>query len=187
MRGHIPGKLALTPSIVLIRNWTGLLNLALSFKHYTLHFCFQPRLCTVHYCTSTAHVCSSPCHSTEARKNHERTASLRFLIINYLESSHTWGFRIQCLHYKLVLNHFCSREEGGKLLRLLSQLRPRIRLQVSKFKGDKNEISRNYPLTIPLKVDRMPAINTIHSKKCFKEIVLIACCLYNEVQYVIPI
>jgi hypothetical protein len=81
------GELALTPSIVLIRNWTGLLNLALSFKQYMMHFCFQPRLCTVHYCTSTALVCSSSCR--RSRKNHERTISLRFLIINYLESSHT--------------------------------------------------------------------------------------------------
>ncbi len=31
-----------------------------------------------------------------------------------LESSQTWGFYVQCLHYKLVSNHFCSREEGVK-------------------------------------------------------------------------
>ncbi len=30
-----------------------------------------------------------------------------------LESSQTWGFRIQCLHYKLVSNNFCSRGGGG--------------------------------------------------------------------------
>ena len=52
------------------------------------------------------------------------------------ESSQTWGFHI--LHYKPVSNHFCSRGgvksvrgdcefQGEKLLRLLSQLRPRIR------------------------------------------------------------
>ncbi len=133
-----PGELALTSSIVLIRNWTGLLNLALSFNHDMMHFFFLPRLCTVH-CTSTALVCSSPCHSTEAEKSHERTISLRFLSLNYLESSHTWGFRIHCLHYRLVSNHFC----------------PRIRLPVSKFKINKNEISRDYHLTILLKVDRM--------------------------------
>jgi hypothetical protein len=61
-----------------------------------------------------------------------------------LESSPTWGFRRQCLHYKLVSNQFCSKEGGGgvksvgrgdceeqwgKLLRLLSRLRPRIRPQ----------------------------------------------------------
>ncbi len=53
------------------------------------------------------------------------------------ESSQTWGFRIQCWHYKLDSNHFCSVEwnrirqwrwlQGGKFFRLLSQLRPRIR------------------------------------------------------------
>ncbi len=31
-----------------------------------------------------------------------------------LESSQTWVFQIQCLHYKPVSNHFCSREEGVK-------------------------------------------------------------------------
>jgi hypothetical protein len=59
-----------------------------------------------------------------------------------LESSQTWGIRIQCLHYKPVSRHFCSagrgvksvnrgdcEKQGGKLLRLLSQLRPRIRPQ----------------------------------------------------------
>ncbi len=29
------------------------------------------------------------------------------------ESSQTWGFCIQCLHYKPVSNHFCSRGGGG--------------------------------------------------------------------------
>ncbi len=29
-----------------------------------------------------------------------------------LESSQTWGFHIQCLHYKLVSHHFCSRGGG---------------------------------------------------------------------------
>ncbi len=30
-----------------------------------------------------------------------------------LESSQTWGFRIQCLHYKPVSNHLCSMGWGG--------------------------------------------------------------------------
>ncbi len=29
-----------------------------------------------------------------------------------LESSQTWDFRLQCLHYKPVSNHFCSKGEG---------------------------------------------------------------------------
>ncbi len=59
-----------------------------------------------------------------------------------LVSSQAWGFRIQCLLYKPVPNpnHFCSgggggrksvsrsdcEWQGGKLLRLLSQWRPRF-------------------------------------------------------------
>ncbi len=43
-----------------------------------------------------------------------------------LERSQTWGFRVQCLHYKPVLNHFCWGGGGnpgnkGKLLRLFSK------------------------------------------------------------------
>jgi hypothetical protein len=30
-----------------------------------------------------------------------------------LGSSHTWGFCIQCLHYKTSSNHFCSGGGGG--------------------------------------------------------------------------
>ncbi len=30
-----------------------------------------------------------------------------------LKSFQTWGFHIQCLHYKAVSNHFCSRWGGG--------------------------------------------------------------------------
>jgi hypothetical protein len=64
-----------------------------------------------------------------------------------------------------------SRGEGRKTLktfRLLSQSRPRIRLQVSKFKINKNEISRDYLLTIPLiKVDRMLAYKYNPLKKKF--------------------
>ncbi len=40
---------------------------------------------------------------------HDRTISLRFL-----ESFQTWSFRVQCLHYKTVPNHFCSRGGGWK-------------------------------------------------------------------------
>ena len=43
----------------------------------------------------------------------ERTISLRFHRHNP-GSSQTWGFRIQCLHYKPVSNHFCSK--GGREL-----------------------------------------------------------------------
>jgi hypothetical protein len=32
-----------------------------------------------------------------------------------LESSPTWSFRIQCLHYKSVSNHFGSLGEGSKI------------------------------------------------------------------------
>ncbi len=32
---------------------------------------------------------------------------------NLLESSQTWGFRIQCLHYKPVANNFCLSGGGG--------------------------------------------------------------------------
>ncbi len=32
-----------------------------------------------------------------------------------LESSQTWGFRIQCLHYKPVSIHFCWGEKWGKI------------------------------------------------------------------------
>ncbi len=35
-----------------------------------------------------------------------------------LKSSQTWGFRIQCLHYKPVSNHFCSRGKGGNKIPL---------------------------------------------------------------------
>ncbi len=46
-----------------------------------------------------------------------------------LESSQTWGFRVHCLQYKQF--QYVSRgdceQQGGKLLRLLSQLLPRIR------------------------------------------------------------
>jgi hypothetical protein len=31
-----------------------------------------------------------------------------------LESSQTWGFHIQCFHYKPVSNHFCSSWGGGE-------------------------------------------------------------------------
>ncbi len=34
-----------------------------------------------------------------------------------LESSQTWGFRIQCLHYKPVSNHFCSGGGGGEAVK----------------------------------------------------------------------
>ncbi len=53
-----------------------------------------------------------------------------------LESLRTWGFRIQCFHDKPVSTHFSSKGGGvksisrgdrGKLKRLLSQLRSRIR------------------------------------------------------------
>ncbi len=58
-----------------------------------------------------------------------------------LESSQTWGFHKQCLHYKPVSNTTFAQgggggksisrddceEQGGKLWRLLSQLRPRVR------------------------------------------------------------
>ncbi len=68
---------------------------------------------------------------------HERTVALMISGHN-LERSQTWGFRTQCLHYKLVSSHFCSGGGGGKILlfrwlwiangkSLLSQLRPRIR------------------------------------------------------------
>ena len=50
-----------------------------------------------------------------------------------LASSQTCGFRIQCLHYKLGVKSV-SRGDcellGGKLFRLLSQLRQRIRSQL---------------------------------------------------------
>jgi hypothetical protein len=62
-----------------------------------------------------------------------------------LGSSQTWGFRLQCLHYKPVSNPLLIKwggskksvnvgdceKQGGKLLRLLSQLCPRIRPLVS--------------------------------------------------------
>ncbi len=51
-----------------------------------------------------------------------------------------------------------------------------------KIQNNKNEISRDYSLTILLKVDRMLAYKYNPLKKSFKEIVLIACCLYIEVQ-----
>ncbi len=38
--------------------------------------------------------------------------SLRFLGL-ILKSSQTLGFRIICLHYKPVSNHFCSGGKGG--------------------------------------------------------------------------
>jgi hypothetical protein len=50
-----------------------------------------------------------------------------------LESSQTSGFRSQCFHYQPVSNHLLGRGGGvksvsrRKLMRLLSQLRPRIR------------------------------------------------------------
>ncbi len=44
---------------------------------------------------------------------HGRTISLRFLGI-ILRRSQTWGFRIQCLHYKPVVNHFCWGVGGGE-------------------------------------------------------------------------
>ncbi len=46
-----------------------------------------------------------------------------------LESSQTWGFHTQCLHYKPVSNTTFARGGGGggKSVRLLSQLHPRVR------------------------------------------------------------
>ncbi len=35
--------------------------------------------------------------------------------VHNLESSQTWGFRIQCFHYKPVPNHFFSRGGGSKM------------------------------------------------------------------------
>ncbi len=35
---------------------------------------------------------------------------------NNHECSQTWGFRIQCLIYKPVSTHFCSKGEGDKIL-----------------------------------------------------------------------
>ncbi len=62
-------------------------------------------------------------------------------------SSQTWGFQVQCLYYKPVPNHFCSKVRGGggrksfsrgvgwlwigrrKTLKIFVQLCPRIRPQ----------------------------------------------------------
>ncbi len=59
-------------------------------------------------------------YQLENRKNdnvpkriHEHTISLRFLGIILRVLMQTWGFRIQCLHYKPVLNHFFSGGGGG--------------------------------------------------------------------------
>ncbi len=47
-----------------------------------------------------------------------------------LESSQTWGFRIQCLHYILVWNNFCSGGGGGEYEKLnqtlCSHTRPKL-------------------------------------------------------------
>ncbi len=38
-----------------------------------------------------------------------------------LESSQTWGFQIQCLHYKPVSNYFCSMGRGGCGIKFVSR------------------------------------------------------------------
>ncbi len=83
------GKLALTPSIVLIRNWTGLLNLALSFKHYTLHFRFSHLGCVLYIIVQVLPTFAAPLAIVHKKNIHEHTISLRFLGINYLESYQT--------------------------------------------------------------------------------------------------
>ncbi len=44
---------------------------------------------------------------------HERTKNFIEVSGHNLESSQTWGFRIQCLHYKPVSNHCCPGGGGG--------------------------------------------------------------------------
>ncbi len=72
------------------------------------------------------------CWFTSERAQKPNSWTYKFVEVSEhnLESSQTWGFHIQCLHYKPVSNHFFSREregrgdcekQGGKLLRLLSK------------------------------------------------------------------
>ncbi len=57
----------------------------------------------------------TPAAAATTSRIHERTISLRFLgIIFKSRVLETWGFRIQCLHYKPVSNHLCWREWGGR-------------------------------------------------------------------------
>ncbi len=48
----------------------------------------------------------------------QKSNSLTYIFVEVsghnLKSSHIWGFRIQCLHYKTVPNHYCSRGGGVK-------------------------------------------------------------------------
>ncbi len=84
------------------------------------------------------------------RQNSSRCPKLNSLKYSFvevsghnLENSQTWGFHVQCLHNKPVSNHFWPGVGGGgwgvksissgdceyqgrKLLRLFSQVRPRI-------------------------------------------------------------
>ncbi len=56
-----------------------------------------------------------PFEDTHTRSQiHDHTILLRFLGMYNLESSQTLGFHLQCLHYKPVSNHFCSKGGGVK-------------------------------------------------------------------------
>jgi hypothetical protein len=94
--------------------------------------------------STVCRVCTTTClHSNQTWLEHPETefmnVQLRWGFWAQSWEFQTWGFRIQCLHYKLVSNHFCSR--GGSKIRCrgdcdskeetLSQLCPRIRPQYS--------------------------------------------------------
>ncbi len=57
------------------------------------------------------------CHTTTSFNSHQKPNSWMYNLVEVsghnLESSQTWDFRIQYLHYKPVSNHFCSRRGGG--------------------------------------------------------------------------
>ncbi len=63
---------------------------------------------------SCSNVCSVYFHVyLYCSRIHECTFSLRFLGIILRVLRIEVSFRIQCLHYKPVSNHFCSRGQGG--------------------------------------------------------------------------
>ncbi len=79
-----------------------------------VHWAVYYAPCALLYCTvnfSLSHVMR--CYWLSRSRIHERTNSLRFLV-NHLRSSQTWGFRIQCLHYKPVSIHFCSSKSVSR-------------------------------------------------------------------------
>ncbi len=47
------------------------------------------------------------------QKPNSWTYDLVEVSVHNLESSQTWGFRIQCLHFRPFLKHFCSVGGGG--------------------------------------------------------------------------